>query len=710
MIKSKTSKSGSIVEAKAKERDLRALFGELMVPHKDEKIYVPGDDEIIVLENKYGEDFDIVKLMADARDPDTGLLRDLKIDDRDLAHASSFYDYAYTIIGEDAHPPWIVQMWIGLMLFSEVCPVCSNKRWMDLEWFVTNVDKGKPAKEIKEGFKILKHGVCPKCKRTKHDLIVNHGLHNYTELVNVLGQRSGKSSSAALYESYHTHRMLKFPRLADHTTAMQKSTELTATFVSLTFAKALGLLWTPFINIINESSWFRDYHAMLDHYGEKYGVELYRKKDEFIRYFHKSIRLYPTNPKSQTLRGDTRFAAVIDELGLFPLPTGNDEEDEKSDRANADEAHKSLTNSLVTVQAIQNDLLSKNLNCPPALMIGVSSPVSMRDKVMRRLADSRTEEGKKFILGVNLPTWHVNPSINRDTPIIQLAYASNAEKAERDFGANPPRVHQTFIKPTQVPQKLFVTKPTHALTYCYDMPGLLYGRVSCYYRPKWPSVVCIDAGHANNSFTLIGAHFDFDRQKTVVTTCLEIMTHDGRRVDFNSAYLSVILPVLKDLNAVVLLADQWQSLDILSRAQADRGLVPRTNNPKPLCMSKQHSPKRKDFDSLVAMMENGSIELPFLAEADYQNVVADYIDYKTLNGHPAKHLLLQMFTVRDGGAGKCPEKGEGFTDDIFRALVLTNNIHHPKIMERLQLARSWITDGTQDRSKMPIPAYRSRMS
>jgi hypothetical protein len=230
----------------------RELFGELMTPH----ILEAPEPGIILPVEKYGEDFDIIGLMSDARDPDTGLLRDLKIDDRDLAHASSFYDYAFNIIGEDAHPPWMVQMWIGLLLFAEICPVCSDKRWLDLEWFVTHVPKDKPSKEIKEGLKILRHGVCPKCKRNKHELIVNHGLHNYTELVNVLGQRSGKSSSAALYESYHLHRILKFPRLADHTKAMQKSTELTLTFVSLTFAKAVGLLWTPFINTINESSWF----------------------------------------------------------------------------------------------------------------------------------------------------------------------------------------------------------------------------------------------------------------------------------------------------------------------------------------------------------------------------------------------------------------------------------------------------------------------
>lgn len=448
-----------------------------------------------------------------------------------------------------------------------------------------------------------------------------------------------------------------------------------------------------------------EYHKMLDEAANRYGIEVYRKKDEYIKYFHKGIRFYPTNPKSQTLRGDTRLLAIIDELGLFPLPTGNEEEDEKSDRANADEAHKSLSNSLTTVQSVHLELLAKGLNCPPALMLGVSSPISMRDKVMRLLADSRTDTGKKYILGVNLPTWKVNPFIGRDHPMIVKAYASNPEKAERDFGATPPRVSQTFIKPQQVPVTMFKHKNSHLLQYCYDVPGMLYAKLQRVYSPKFPSVVTLDAGYTNNSFTLTGGHFDFDRQKTVITTVLEIMCHDKRNIDFNLIYKNVILPVLKDLNAVLLLADQWQSLDILSRAREDMGMVPGGKN-KYRCVTKQYSPRRKDFDSLVSMMENGGYEFPFLSKADYDEVISTYIDYTTLKDQAMKHLLLQMLTVKDIGEGKAPTKGEGFTDDIFRALVLTGKIHDPKVMERLREAQAWLKQ--EGKIGMPIPAYRSR--
>ncbi len=397
---------------------------------------------------------------------------------------------------------------------------------------------------------------------------------------------------------------------------------------------------------------------------------------------------------------NTRLLSCIDELGLFPLPDGNDEEDETSGRANADEAHKSLSNSLVTMQSVHQELLNKGMNCPPALMMGVSSPISMKDKVMRLLAESRTDEGKKYILGVNLPTWKVNPFLEKTSPLIAKSYASNAEKAERDFGANPPRVSQSYIKPGQVPLSLFTTKQTHKSAYQYDLPGLIYSKVQCLYKPKFPSVVAIDAGFSNNSFSLVGGHFDFDTHKTVVTTILEVMTHDGRKIDFNSVYTKMILPIIKDLNAVLLLADQWQSLDILSRAREDMGIAP---NKKARCASKQFSPRRRDFDSLVSMLENGNLVFPHLSKADYEDVCNNYIDFRTLREEPVKHLLLQMLTVRETDARSAPTKGEGFTDDIFRALCLLTKLHDTKVMERLKEARGWMKE--EGKSGMPIPAY-----
>lgn len=679
------------------------LFPDIVGNVYSSDLPVTAEDQ--ALENLYPMDFDILSLMNSAEDPDTGLIRDLKVNDQDLRSAKNYHDYIYKVIGKDAHPPWLIQMWITLMLLGETCPRCSDSRWYNLEYVVAHVPKDEPAERITEHLKLLVNGVCPKCKTHKQQLIDEYGLKNYNEAVLVLGQRSGKSATAASISAYLTHRYLKFPKLATMTTAMQKSTELSGTFVSLTFGKALSLLWTPYMNIINESRWFTEYHQLLDHSGEKYGMELYRRKDEFLKYFHKGLRFYPTHPNGSVLRGDTRILGALDELGLFPLPTGKDEEDETSVKANADEAHKSLTNSLATVQAIYLDLLKRGYNPPPALMLGVSSPFSERDKVMRLLALSRDPEAGKFLLGVNLPTWEVNPHINRDHPIIVTAYASNPEKAERDFGANPPRVSSTFIHRNSIQHEDWVCKPTHQMTYMYDKPGLIYAKVQKIGTVQHPSILCLDAGVVNNSFCLSGAHFDFNTQKTKISTLLEIMPHDGRRIDFNALYQNVILPVAKDINAVAILADQWQSIDLLSRAKDDMGNYP---NGKPLCMTKQYSPRRKDFEALVAMMTNHSMQLPFITEQEWKDVMDGKIsDFHTLNGKPSAHLLLQMLTVMDIGPNKAPTKGPGFTDDLFRSLVLTVKIHEPAIMARLHEWKDNPFTNAKTQSPRPVSVGRS---
>lgn len=674
------------------------------VPIKESRIILPGDQEIIM-----PEDFDIKALMDSAEDPVTGAVRNLKIDDRDLPHAKNFYDYSYRIIGKDANPPWARQMWTGLMACGEVCTHCTKRKYIE---DITNIPKKMDSEYITDVMTLLEYGICPKCKRHKWDLIKNYNLHDYIQLVGVLGQRSGKSSSSSGgIASYLAHCYFKFPDLATMSPKdMQASTELTATFVSLTFAKAQSVMWTPFKRMIEESKWFGEYFKILDHAKEKYGKEFYRRSTFYTVIYHKNMRFYPTGPKSSTLRGDTRLFALLDELGLFPLPKGDAEEDGDSERANADEAHKSLMNSLTTVQTIRWRLLQEGYSSVPAsLMMSVSSPYSLRDKVMRLLRESKTPEGSKYILGINLPTWEANPGMERDTPIIAAAYAANAEKAERDYGANPPTVHSRFVSVKAYRDTVFVNgQNSHNFIYQFDTPGYIYGKIERIRTFRWPSVVSIDAGVVNNSFTICGQHYDFDTGKTVKTTILECMPQDGRRVNFNLLYLNVILPLCKDLNAVALLADQWQGIDILHRIEVDMG-----NNPlgKPRCKAVQYSPKRRQFDSYVSMLDSGNILAPMVNSDIKQRILDGQIDeYRTeMVNKPVEHLYLQLNTVQDTGPGRCPGKGDGYTDDLFRASVLgVSMIHNEKVMARLVEAKGFVYEGQGNRARMPAPGFASR--
>lgn len=698
-----TSQQHAEVKQLQLERNRKKLNSGKKTKTKDaeELIFTSSADVIEqAFADKYGEDFDILSIINAAEDPVTGVIRDLKVDDRDLPQASNFYDFAHHIIGRDSNPPWSRQLWTGAMLFGEVCPCCSNKKWLDIH----NVPKDYPSKELPEHLVFLVNGKCPKCKRAKWELIQDHGLRNYQQLVNLLGQRSGKSSSAAYYSAYLAHRYLKFPHLSTVApNMMQASTELTGTFVSLTTSKAIGVLWTPFKQFIQDSTWFQDYFKMLDHYGKKNGRELYKDNSLELRFMHKNIRFYPTGPRSTTLRGDTRILGVLDELGLFPLPSGDAEEDEQSERANADEAHKSLSRSLSTVQGIGISLLKKGQSsAPPALMLNVSSPISQRDKMMRLLRESRTEEGKIYTLGIQLPTWEVNPGFERDSPMIVMAYNENKDKAERDYGANPPATQSQFIQSSLVERDIFVNgQNSHNMQYQYDVEGEIYAKVTkirTFNQPEtqyqWPSLLTIDAGYSNNSFCITGGHYDFKQAKPVLTTVIEVMPHEGRVVNFNKVYSELILPIARDLNAVGMVADQWNSLDILSRLQEDMGL---NKAGKTRCKCTKYSPKRKDFDVVVQTLKNKNYLMPTISDNDMHPILNGQIaDYRTeMFGKPVQHLLLQMLTVQELGETRCPGKGEGYTDDIFRSFVLWGSLIFSKaVLERLKEALPWNYGGS----------------
>lgn len=626
----------------------------------------------------YDDDFDIVAMMDKSLDPLTGTLRDLKYDDSDLPVAKNYYDFVFNLSGANASPPWSRQMWSLLRLYGEVCPVCSHPEWYsDIEV----VPKNYESKEFPEYLQFLEYGICPKCKNNKYDLIKHHGLYPYQEGVFVWGQRSGKSRTAASGAGYRQHQMLKFPKFGTLTRAMDPATPLSMTFVSLTFGKAYSLLWEPFTNMINENKWYSQLFEVLDYYGKKHGVELYARKKEFLKFFHKNLKAYPSTPHGPTLRGDTRYDAYIDELGLFPLPKGDEEEDEQSARANADEAHKSLNNSLATVQSAAADLMRQGYyHVPTGMMLGVSSPMSRRDKVMRLLGDSRSEVGKKAILGIQLPTWDVNPFLGRDAPVIALAYKRNPEKAERDFGANPPRVHSSFMGEGIITNEVFSgTRNSHSLQPIVQN-GRLSGKLRRSVSVAQPTLLAIDAGLVNNSFTFTSLYFDFNKVKTIVTTVLELIPVDGYEIDFNLVYTNIIHPLIKENNGAALLADRWNSIDILHRAQHDF----------PDLYVKQVTLRRRHFDSLVNIQRSNNIILPRAEMPIKEILTVEPEDYRTFFvNKPVSHLAHQMTTVRDTHPNKPPEKGEGYTDDIFRSYALgAVMIHDPKIQQILETAKT----------------------
>lgn len=484
-----------------------------------------------------------------------------------------------------------------------------------------------------------------------------------------LNHNSGKSTTGVGGASYQLHRFLKFPMFGTLVPTMSTATPLTAAFVSLTFGKAFKVLWQPFRSLVAATPWYTELFRLLDFYGNQYGEELYFRRKEFVQFVHKNIAVAPTSPAWDVLRGDTRFMGIVDELGLFRLPDDtHDEEDgseDSSKRANADEAHKSLDNSLVTVRtAAEQLLLDKGMDAvPTGVLMGVSSPTSLRDKVMRLLAETKTDIGGAHMLGSQLPTWEVNPSINRNSQVILNAYAKNPAKAERDFGANPVANASSYLSAASVAPMFLKYKSSHVLQLVRG-PNKDIWAIAKQVRPvEAPTIIVLDAGFVNNSFAITCFSLI---NGLVRTECVcELMPVEDRRINFNQLYLNAIRPIAQDNFSVVMAADQWQSLDTLSRFVADSKYKK--------AKAKRFSLKRKHFDAVRLQIEDQGLVLP-KPELDIEPLLDhpdDVNNYRTFfYNKPVAHLAHQFITIRDVGAQSCPEKGIGWTDDIARSWFL----------------------------------------
>lgn len=632
-------------------------------------------NQILVANSKFQideDELDIVGLIESSYDDDTSTVRDLKIDDRDLPKAKNFFDFCSTKMGRDARMPFARQMWMGYTLLGEFCPRCSNPKWRK----ITGVPVDFKTKDMPEHVQFLENGKCPKCKATRSQLVKKGYLNLWQELDACVGQRGGKSAFTSALSAYLIHVFLKIPRLSKICEGIKEETPITGTFVGIRFTDAYNLLWTPIVEIIDASPWFADYHKLLDHYGEKYGKEIYKKKDVFIRYAHKNIELYPSGPTKRGLRGRTRFLGVIDELGWFPInknPT-NDTPSDSGDRerADAEEVHTSLDRSLLTVRTEVSELIEKKgyNTIPTGLQICVSSPSSRGDKIWRLVQSAK---GSTVNLGIHLPTWEMSPRYKRNNKIIAEAYRTNPIIAERDYGANPPTSSSPFIedrtirdcfsginrvivelRQKEIGGKTFVAAKVISMNVPNIMP---------------PSVLAIDAGYSGNSFGLtVGTLVN---NRITVPVLIEVQPESGSVIHFNAMYNSVIVPLIKAFNVKFMFADRWQSISMLHRAQEEFKV-----------QAIMYSAKRRDFDLTKSKMQDIDIQFPKI-EKEIPDEVAVVNYPSAFKKHPAAHLYFQCLTVKD--SAKTVLKGDGYTDDLFRAVVLlVSRLHDPKIKEQLE--------------------------
>ena len=480
----------------------------------------------------------------------------------------------------------------------------------------------------------------------------------------LLNHNSGKSTVSVMLIAYVTHVLLKSPKLSSMYSGIQEFSPLTCTMVATTSHQAAKTLWSPFRRLIASSSWYRELFQILDAKRLETGKELYQFKQVnglYLRLFHRNLDLYSSGPAKRTLRGDTRFAAVTDELGLFPFNPDQSEDGDEDDRerANADEVHQSLSNSLTTVQGAIIAAREKGINhlCQ-GINFNISSPFSWMDKICRLYLENNDNPNACC---VKQPTWEITPMFPREHPTIVAAYRRNAKKAERDYGANPPKIGSDFYQRDSA-LKCFQVQPWYGVTYEASSVNTVAKAVRRYQSAKHPaSVLAIDAGATNNAFSLALSYRKGG--DIVVPVLIEVVPQPNKPIHYPSMYSNVILPICRACNVKVLLSDRWNSLQILQQAQDDV---------KDL-KSQQYSLKMGDFTNVVSLVESSCLIFPIM-ELDPGKVelITDY--KRELRDHPADHLYLQMLTVQEIGGtvakGSSPS-GIRYTDDLHRAMVLS---------------------------------------
>ena len=471
----------------------------------------------------------------------------------------------------------------------------------------------------------------------------------------ILNHNSGKSAFFNLLVPYLTHKWVKVEKPVE-TLGLMSSSILIGTCTALTWAKAQELLYDPISNAIENSKWFQQYFQLLDDYEERTGIELYKFKDTFLSFNHKNLILNTSGPNKRTLRGATRWISVIDEIGWFPHGDDNDERE----RASANEVYVSLDRSLKTVRKSTMKLLKEGYDSIPlAYGCGISSPSSYNDKIMELV---RNFKGSKEVLVHQAPTWEMNPLFTKDD--FAKEYQDDPIKAERDFGANPPMAENAWISDVKSLDHLLVNR--WVIDYQYDHftnrsgVDMVFGKLRSTKAPPTcpPTVLTIDAGYSNNSFALaITAN---DGRGANVLAVAEIAPKKGITViNYTRTVKQLLYPLIKAFNVQAVGADRWNSLKLLQDIEEDCHV-----------QTFQYSLKPTDFDLVYdyLMEDLPAIKLP-RPEMDLGQifVTSDYphgFKYK-----PNSHLYHQFSTVNVDGRGSV-EKGNGYTDDILRAVAL----------------------------------------
>lgn len=568
------------------------------------------------------------------------------IDERDFPKAPNFLEFA---IGPQFLNTLILprQIQIGSYLFCDFCPRCSKPGYID-----TLFDQS--VGNIRDNMVFLTHGICPKCKVTRYELNRTKEVIFRNELVGVAGQRSGKTKLVGLLAAYVNHRFLKIP--SPIRTYNQTSGDiLSGTFSALSLDHSYKNLWQSFKGFMEGSPWFQNYHRFLRGEEKRLGIELLHELKTSVFYGHKHLMWNATGSQDRKMRGETRIFAAIDELGWMI----SDEQKTDLQNMNADAIYTALSNSLTTMRTkFFHVYTENNFDIPPILMANISSPSSVKDKIMRLLKDAKRNDR---IYAFHYATWECNPDYTYESLREDQAHIDEVT-FNRDFGCEPPLAANPYLsEPKSIDKIATGTAITNLGVNVYtekDFLGDFYQSIKLITHKTdklVPRLVSFDLGSLKNSLAICVFSLTPDL-KPRLDFAVVVRPDPVRKIRANIAkvFEDFTVPLVTSFNIKHAFFDRWQSLDQIERLKG-MGVN-----------AAVHSLTYKEMDSLRGMILSQSIVIPKFGKP-MEEIVKEYTD--DIQHTDAYSLLgLQLLTVRDlGHKMSKPLLGD---DDVFRAFCL----------------------------------------
>lgn len=424
---------------------------------------------------------------------------------------------------------------------------------------------------------------------------------------------------------------------------------LVHTFTASSLGQAEKSLWGQFKPYYDDSPWFKEYHKILDYYGNKFGTPLYHNKATFYVYKHKGITGYCETPSTRGLRGSTRWRSAIDEIGWFDANM-----DSQKTKISAEGVYAALNNSMQTIRAAADRLREEGVyNVPQAIMCNISSPADINDKIMRQVKNAQKN---KRICAAHMATWEFNPMMSYDTIRAEI---TNDLVFWRDYGAQPPWSSSPFF--TDPEQLESLCNPKNIQNILTIIPKNnqknIWVEVKAHPQTIVPRILTVDAGENCNSFTLTLSHWNKEKSLPVFDAFIEVEPL-GKEIDFEYMFNEAILPICEKAHVVQVCFDQWQCLHHI-HALKNRNFE-----------AERYSLTWTDLGNLQGALMSGLIEFPKIELPI--NILKDSSDdlLSVTRGKPVLKLMWQILTVRQVGRKVMKPSIEGLYDDIFRAMGL----------------------------------------